>query len=96
MLAGAGAVALAAAPLALDARFDFNPLNLHDQSAESVVTLRDLLNSGEHPPWSVDVLAAGVGEAEALAARLDGVEWRRGRRDHHRFRTPRPGRENSR
>ena len=74
VLAGAGAVALAAAPLALDARFDFNPLNLHDQSAESAVTLRDLLNSGEHPPWSVDVLAAGVGEAEALAARLDSVD----------------------
>ena len=76
VLAGAGAVALAAAPLALDARFDFNPLNLHDQSAESVVTLRDLLNSGEHPPWSVDVLAAGVGEAEALASARPR-RWRR-------------------
>ena len=71
---GAVVVALAAIPLALEARFDFNPLNLHDQSAESVTTLRDLLRDSDHPPWSVDVLVAGVEEAVALAARLEGVE----------------------
>ena len=71
---GAVVVALAAVPLVLEARFDFNPLNLHDQTAESVTTLRDLLADSEHPPWSVDVLAAGIDEATALAARIEGVE----------------------
>ena len=71
---GAVAVALAAVPLVLEARFDFNPLNLHDQSAESVTTLRDLLRDSERPPWSVDVLAAGLDEAVALAVRLEAVE----------------------
>lgn len=73
---GAVAVALVAIPPAIEARFDFNPLNLQDPTAESVKTLQDLLKQSERPPWSVDVLAAGLVEAEALAqdlASLDGV-----------------------
>ena len=73
---GAVIVALAAIPPVIAARFDFNPLNLHDPTAESVQTLQDLLAESERPPWSVDVLAADLAEAEALAERiaaLDGV-----------------------
>ena len=71
---GAGLVALASIPLALDARFDFNPLNLHDPTAESVTTLRDMLSQSEHPPWTLNVLAADREAAAALAARLDSVD----------------------
>jgi len=73
---GAVIVALAAIPPVIEARFDINPLNLHDPTAESVQTLQDLLAESERPPWSVDVLAADLAEAEALAERiaaLDGV-----------------------
>ncbi|MFP6744183.1 MAG: MMPL family transporter [Alphaproteobacteria bacterium] len=71
---GAALVAAAAVPLVLDARFDFNPLNLHDPNAESVRTLRDILSQSEHPPWTLNVLAADRDEAAALAARLGGVD----------------------
>ncbi len=53
------AVLLAAASLALlpGVRFDNNPLNLRDPSAESVVTFKALL-AGAAPPLSLAVLAA--------------------------------------
>ena len=65
----AGSVALV--PLA---RFDFNPLNLHDQTAESVTTLRDLLRESERSPWSLNVLVDGIAAAEDLAARLERLD----------------------
>ena len=71
---GAALVTLAAIPLVLDARFDFNPLNLHDPTAESVTTLQDLLSQSEHPPWTLNVLAADRDEAAALAVRLGEVD----------------------
>ena len=67
-------VALAAIPPVIGARFDFNPLNLHDPTAESVQTLQDLLRDSERPPWSVDVLAADIKDAEALADELAGLD----------------------
>ncbi len=67
------AVALGAAAMLPGARFDFNPLNLHDPGAESVVTLRDLLAEGGGSPWALNVLAPSIDAAEALAARLEGL-----------------------
>ena len=71
---GAAVVALAVVPLVIEARFDFNPLNLHDPSAESVQTLQDLLRESERPPWSLDVLVGGIDEATALAERIAGLD----------------------
>ena len=71
---GAVVVALAAIPPVIEARFDFNPLNLHDPTAESVITLQDLLKESDHPPWSLDVLTAGLVEAQALAQDLAALE----------------------
>lgn len=52
------------------ARFDFNPLELHDPTAESVTTLRDLLSDGGSSPWSLDVLVTNLAQARELAKRL--------------------------
>ena len=71
---GAVIVALAAIPPVIAARFDFNPLNLHDPTAESVTTLQDLLKESERPPWSIDVLTDGVAEADALAQEIDKLD----------------------
>ena len=71
---GAALVAVAAVPLVLDARFDFNPLNLQDPTAESVSTLRDMLRQSEHPPWTLNVLAADREAAALLATRLGDVD----------------------
>jgi hypothetical protein len=67
-----GAVAVAAATLFVipDARFDFNPLNLHDQEAESLITFRDLLATSERSPWAAEIIADDTAGAEVLAARL--------------------------
>ena len=71
---GAVVVALAAIPLVIEARFDFNPLNLHDPTAEAVTTLQDLLKESERPPWSIDVLTDGVAEADSLAEEIEALD----------------------
>ncbi|MFQ5784624.1 MAG: MMPL family transporter [Alphaproteobacteria bacterium] len=75
---GRRAVLVAALVLGLTAlttttqvRFDFNPLNLHDAKAESVIALRDLLAQKGRSPWSLNVLAPSLAAAERLAARLE-------------------------
>lgn len=50
--------------------FDFDPLALKDQSSESVATLQDLAGSPNATPFTIDVLADSLAEAETLAARL--------------------------
>jgi hypothetical protein len=51
-------------------RFDNNPLNVRDPSAESVQTFMDLLAGGTSSPWTVNVVAADLASAEVLAERL--------------------------
>lgn len=68
--AGAIIVGLAAVALAPLARFNVNPLDLHDSKAESAQTLRDLLADPELSPWSLDALRPNLAEAKMLAARL--------------------------
>ncbi len=67
---GAGVLGIAAAALLPFARFNFNPLDLQNASAESVQTLRDLLADGGGSPWTIDVLAGDLETARKLAARL--------------------------
>jgi hopanoid biosynthesis associated RND transporter like protein HpnN len=50
--------------------FDYNPLNLHDQSTESVLTAKELFEDPKTSPWAASVLAANLSEAEELAAWL--------------------------
>ncbi len=51
-------------------RFDNNPLNVRDPSAESVQTFMDLLAGGTSSPWTVSTVAQDVASADALADRL--------------------------
>src|SRR5262249_45767325 len=57
-------------PLLADLRFDFNPLNLRVQDAESVVTLLDLMNVPDTSPNTIDVLKGNLAEASATAEKL--------------------------
>lgn len=73
VLLGAGLLGLVSSVELEQSRFDQNPLNLQDPSSESVQTFRELLKDGGNSPWSLAVLAANEGEAEALKARLTGL-----------------------
>ena len=68
---GLGLAALAALPFA---RFDFDPLNLKDPAAESMQTFRDLERQGERSPYAIEILAADLDEAAALAVRLEALD----------------------
>ena len=57
-------------PLLAGLRFDFNPLNLRAQDAESVATMLDLMNAPETSPDTLDVLRSNVAQASATAERL--------------------------
>ncbi len=66
-----GILALAALPFA---RFDFDPFNLKDPGSESVRTFVDLQRSSERPPYTIEILAADLDEAAALARRLETLD----------------------
>ncbi|MEC7654789.1 MAG: MMPL family transporter, partial [Pseudomonadota bacterium] len=51
-------------------RFDFDPLNLHDPSTESVQTTLDLIRDSETSPKKISILRKNVEAAASLAARL--------------------------
>src|ERR1700730_8490475 len=57
-------------PLLAGLRFDFNPLDLRAQDAESVVTLLDLMKIPDTSPDTVDVLRSNLAHASATAAEL--------------------------
>src|SRR6516164_7077228 len=57
-------------PLLAGLRFDFNPLNLRAQDAESVVTLLDLMKVPDTSPNTIDVLKSDVAQAAAIAEEL--------------------------
>jgi hopanoid biosynthesis associated RND transporter like protein HpnN len=61
---------LAAIAIGTRVSFDFNPINLKDQTAESVATLLDLSADPETAPNSLDLLTPDLATAQALAARL--------------------------
>jgi hypothetical protein len=70
----AAALAVLAALLVRHARFDYNPLNLQDPKAESVVTYKSLLAQDGKSPWSIVALARDANEARSMKARLLGLE----------------------
>ncbi len=66
-------VALAGSVVAARVSFDFDPLNLKDANAESVRTLRTLLDDGQSGRYAATVLAGDLAAADALAARFDAL-----------------------
>jgi hopanoid biosynthesis associated RND transporter like protein HpnN len=60
-------------PLLAGLRFDFNPLNLRAQDAESVVTLLDLMKVPDTSPNTIDVLKSDLAQASATAEALRRV-----------------------
>jgi hopanoid biosynthesis associated RND transporter like protein HpnN len=67
----AGVAVIAGLPLFGNLSFDFNPLNLRSAKVESVATLLELMQDPATTPTVIDVLAPSLGEADALAQRLD-------------------------
>jgi hopanoid biosynthesis associated RND transporter like protein HpnN len=65
----ATAVLLALGSLALLPRlsFDFDPLNLKNPYSESVMTARDLMRDSTTTPYTAEVLAPSLAEAEQIA-----------------------------
>jgi hopanoid biosynthesis associated RND transporter like protein HpnN len=68
---GLAAVALVGSVFAARMSFDFDPLSLKDPNAESVRTLRALLDDGQSGRYAATVLAKNLAEADVLAARFD-------------------------
>lgn len=64
-------LAVGAAALTPQMRFDFDPLNLKDRSTESVQTLFDLIGNEETAPYTADVLAPNAKAARDITARLE-------------------------
>lgn len=63
--------------LATGARFDFDPMNLKNPAAPSMVTLFDLMDDGIVHPYSAEILADNLDTAEKLSdtlAQLDTVK----------------------
>ena len=78
-------------PLLAGLRFDFNPLNLRAQDAESIATVLDLMNVPDTSPNTIDVLRGNLAEAAATAERLRGLAGGRPRADAAKFRSERSG-----
>ena len=57
-------------PLLTGLRFDFNPLNLRAQDAESISTLLDLMRDPDTSPNTLDILATNLAHATSIADRL--------------------------
>ena len=68
---GAGLSALVALALLPRVAFDFNPLHLQDQGAESVQALRRMMADGTRGLWAAGVLARDAEGARALATRFE-------------------------
>jgi hopanoid biosynthesis associated RND transporter like protein HpnN len=68
-------VAAALASLAVLPRlhFDFNPIHLRSEKAESISTLEDLMRDPDRTPNTISVLAPSAAEVDALSARLGAL-----------------------
>jgi len=64
-------VAIGAIALLPGVRFDFNPLNLKDPHSESVSTVFDLMKDPDTSPYTAEILAPSLADADALARRLE-------------------------
>jgi hopanoid biosynthesis associated RND transporter like protein HpnN len=69
-LAGAAVTGLLTVMALPRLSFDYNPLNLFNQSAEAVVTAQELFRDPETTPWTISVLVKGAEEARKTTERL--------------------------
>jgi hopanoid biosynthesis associated RND transporter like protein HpnN len=65
-----GLITLIGAPLLLQLRFDFNPLNLRSPNVESVSTFLELRRDPDAGANSIEILAPSVADAAAKAKQL--------------------------
>ena len=65
------ALTLGGLPLLFKLDFDSNPMHLRSDKVESVATYLDLIKDPDTSPNTIDVLAPSLGEARALAAKLE-------------------------
>ncbi|MGH6714857.1 MAG: MMPL family transporter, partial [Bradyrhizobium sp.] len=70
IIAGTIGVVVAGAPLLLHLPFDFNPINLQDQSSPAVATYRELQKYPETSGSDAELLAPSIAQADAAAKRL--------------------------
>ncbi len=70
VLAGTAAAVIAASPLLLFLRFDFNPLHLQDAKAPAVATFLELRRNPQIGANAVDTMTPTLGAANTLARRL--------------------------
>lgn len=61
------------AVIALQVRFDFNPMNLKDPKSESVIAFHDLANNGRSGVYAIDLLAKDRAKAKMEARRLSAL-----------------------
>lgn len=73
VLALALLAALASLTVLPAARFDFDTLSLRDPQTQSMRTLADLTEASDQPVYTISVLAPDLGEARAIASRLDAL-----------------------
>ena len=73
VLAGTTILAIVAAALLPQLRFDTDQLSMLDPSAEAVTTFRDLARDPDNSPFEVDVLAPSLPEAQSLAQQLEAL-----------------------
>ena len=67
------AAALASLAVLPRLHFDFNPINLRSQKAESIATLEDLMRDPDRTPNTISVLAPSLEAVDALTARLSAL-----------------------
>src|SRR5262249_17788118 len=70
IVGGTLAVSILGLPLLAGLRFDFNPLNLRDQTSEAMSTLLELMNDPDTTPNTIDILKGSLDEAERVAEQL--------------------------
>ena len=70
ILCGFGALVVLSLALAPRLQFDSDPLDTQSPNTEAMRTLRDLMNDPLTNPYSIDVLAPNVAQAQTLAAQL--------------------------
>ncbi len=73
VIAVACVVAVGCAALLPSLRFDFNPLNLKDPDTESAATMFELIADPNTSPFTADVLAPTLIDAQALGARMKAL-----------------------
>jgi uncharacterized protein len=70
IIAGTILVVLAGTPLLLNLPFDFNPINLENQHAASVVAYRELQGNPLTSGSDADIVARSLADADGIAKRL--------------------------